>query len=84
MLVHVHAPYRGAIVARAFVKGGATGPEAVPTPHAVSRKERIFLDPEAIDPSIFRTVSQTGCRCVNRVGLGIHVVKGSIAGLRGW
>lgn len=52
---------RGAIVARAFVHGGASGPEAVPTPHEVSRQERIFLDPEAIDTSIFRTVSQTGC-----------------------
>lgn len=52
---------RGAIVARAYVQAGANATTAVPTPHAVSRQERIFLNPEAIDPAIFRTVSQTGC-----------------------
>lgn len=47
---------RGAMVANAYVAG-----QGIPAPNEVSKKERIFFNPEAIDTAIFRTVSQTGC-----------------------
>lgn len=48
---------RTQIVINKFV----SGEPALPTPYDVSRSERIFLNPEHINYSIFKTISQTGC-----------------------
>jgi len=49
---------RTEMVSTIFVREGA---DCLPTPNEVAKKERIFLNPKAINYRVFRTASMTGC-----------------------